>query len=115
MESLTLTNPHSLEETIRLVKIHLAERKDDVSLNLFAKAIYRAAMDVDFAAQFEDYLLNGSTLEGRAVFEVFGEYMQPYQGWPTPFPHSDAVNGIDSALHSIKYAAYEARQLEHAC
>lgn len=97
-----LQNTLSFDETIHQLTDVLTKTRRSSSLALLEKALAVAEVNPEYRDKLGDALLKGSTRECRDVFERFGEYWQTYQEGFPPFPHRDAVNGIDSTMHAIK-------------
>lgn len=102
-----IANPYSLEETLDRLRRYLVDTQGygsqtDDALELLGKAVSKASIDKGYAQEMEDALLRGSTIEYRDLFSVFGDY------WAAPraefpfYPHTDAVNRLDSAIYHIK-------------
>lgn len=73
---------------------------------LFQKAIDLAEVDAKYRSKMEETMLNGSTLEIRELFSEFGEYFSPPRETFPWYPHTDAVNAIDSAFGILKVTDY---------
>ena len=100
-----LLNPYSLTETLVRLRQTLVETNRASALELLEKAISKSQVDDNYARLTEETLLNGSTVELRQWLSEFGDYWAgPRAEFPF-YPHTDAVNGIDSAMHEIKFAA----------
>lgn len=103
-----LKNPYSLEETLKrlcdVLTAGVGPSPQD-ALELLGKAIGRAQEDVTYLYEMEKALLRGSTVEVRELFSVFGDYFAPPRDRFPYYPHTDAVNTIDLALHIIKFNA----------
>ncbi|WP_429066506.1 hypothetical protein [Aeromonas veronii] len=96
-----LPNPYSLEETLEKLRHGLAVASNEDALTLLEKAITKARDDEGYAKQFEETLLQGSTIEIRECLSCFGDYFERSRDAPPYYPHHDAVNGIDCALYAI--------------
>ena len=102
-----LPNPYSLVETLEKLRHGLAAASNEDALTLLEKAITKASDDRSYAKQFEETLLQGSTIEIRDCLSCFGDYFERSRDAPPYYPHHDAVNGIDCALYAILFdAAY---------
>ncbi|HHQ4598716.1 TPA: hypothetical protein ACSP2X_003876 [Aeromonas veronii] len=102
-----LPNPYSLEETLEKLRHGLAAASNQAALALLEKAVTKARDDRSYAKQFEETLLQGSTIEIRECLSSFGDYFERSRDAPPYYPHHDAVNGIDGALYAILFdAAY---------
>ncbi len=75
------------------------------ALALLEKAVTKARDDRTYAKQFEETLLQGSTVEIRESLCVFGDYFERSRDAQPYYPHHDAVNGIDCALYAILFDA----------
>lgn len=109
-EIVSLMNPYSLDDTLAKLRYVLSEtstrtnhRKD--ALELLEKAVSKAREYEAYSREMEETLLRGSTIELREWLSVFGDYMGPPRSEYPWYPHHDAVNGIDSAMHVIKFDA----------
>ncbi|WP_202597849.1 MULTISPECIES: hypothetical protein [unclassified Vibrio] len=100
-----LTNPYSLDETIEKIRFVLTETQRLCALELFEKAVSKSLEDRDYYQATEETLLRGSTIALREWLSCFGDYLAPPRSEFPPYPYKDAVNGIDSALHIIKFDA----------
>ncbi|MFM5429242.1 hypothetical protein ACET8G_20670 [Aeromonas veronii] len=102
-----LPNPYTLEETLEKLRHRLAAACNEDALTLLEKAVAKAHDDQSYAKQFEETLLQGSTIEIRDCLSCFGDYFERSRDAPPYYPHHDAVNGIDCALYAILFdAAY---------
>ncbi len=101
-ESMGLINPYTLAETLEKLRYVLTETRRTGALELLDKAISKSREDDAYAKQLEAALLHGSTLECRELFAVFGDYIAPPRETFPPYPHMDAVNGIDSGMLAVK-------------
>ncbi|KIQ79124.1 hypothetical protein RW26_15970 [Aeromonas sp. L_1B5_3] len=70
---------------------------------MLEKAVTKAHDDEAYAKQFEETLLQGSTIEIRECLSCFGDYFDRSRDTPPYYPHHDAVNGIDCALYAILF------------
>ncbi|PXV54962.1 hypothetical protein [Aeromonas veronii] len=100
-----LPNPYSLEETLEKLRHRLAAAYNEDALTLLEKAITKARDDRCYAKQFEETLLQGSTIEIRECLSCFGDYFERSRDAPPYYPHHDAVNCIDCALYAILFDA----------
>ena len=100
-----LPNPYSLEETLEKLRHGLTAVSNEDALTLLEKAIAKASDDRSYAKQFEETLLQGSTIEIRDCLSCFGDYFERSRDAPPYYPHHDAVNGIDCALYAILFDA----------
>ena len=103
--AMRLPNPFSLEETLEKLRHRLASAYNEDALTLLEKAITKARDDRRYAKQFEETLLQGSTIEIRDCLSCFGDYFERSRDAPPYYPHHDAVNGIDCALYAILFEA----------
>ncbi|EGR0468609.1 hypothetical protein FG064_16555 [Vibrio cholerae] len=76
-----------------------------MALELFERAVSKSLEDHDYYQATKETLLRGSTIALREWLSCFGDYFAPPRSEFPPYPHTDAVNGIDSALHIIKFDA----------
>ena len=100
-----LPNPFSLEETLEKLRHSLTAVSNEDALTLLEKAVTKARDDRSYAKQFEETLLQGSTIEIRECLSCFGDYFERSRDAPPYYPHRDAVNGIDCALYTILFDA----------
>ncbi|WP_017408490.1 hypothetical protein [Aeromonas hydrophila] len=100
-----LPNPYTLEETLEKLRHSLTAVSNEDALTLLEKAITKASDDRSYAKQFEETLLQGSTVEIRECFGCFGDYFGRSRDSPPYYPHHDAVNSIDCALYAILFDA----------
>ncbi|MFB2851734.1 hypothetical protein [Aeromonas veronii] len=108
-----LPNPYSLEETLEKLRHGLAVASNVSALTLLEKAVAKAHDDEAYAKQFEETLLQGSTVEIRECLSCFGDYVERSRDTPPYYPYHDAVNGIDCALYAILFeTAYPNGRLE---
>ncbi|WP_197077974.1 hypothetical protein [Aeromonas sp. L_1B5_3] len=98
-----LPNPYSLEETLEKLRHSLTAVSNEDALTLLEKAVTKAHDDEAYAKQFEETLLQGSTIEIRECLSCFGDYFDRSRDTPPYYPHHDAVNGIDCALYAILF------------
>ncbi|MGL4753169.1 MAG: hypothetical protein ACRCXB_12300 [Aeromonadaceae bacterium] len=98
-----LPNPFSLEETLEKLRHSLTAVSNEDALTLLEKAFTKAHDDEAYAKQFEETLLQGSTIEIRECLSCFGDYFERSRDAPPYYPHHDAVNGIDCALYTILF------------
>lgn len=109
-----LPNPYTLEETLEKLRHGLTAASNEDALTLLEKAVTKARDDEGYAKQFEDTLLQGSTIEIRECFGCFGDYFDHSRDAPPYYPHHDAVNGIDCALYAMLFdAAYPEADQTH--
>ena len=99
-----LPNPYSLEESLEKLRNGLAAACNEDALTLLGKAVTKARDDRSYAKQFEETLLQGSTVEIRECLSCFGDCFERSRDAPPYYPHHDAVNGIDCALYAILFA-----------
>ncbi|MGN4963184.1 hypothetical protein [Aeromonas veronii] len=100
-----LPNPYSLEETLEKLRHGLAAACNEDAQALLEKAVTKARDDEGYAKQFEETLLQGSTVEIRECLSCFGDYFERSRDVPPYYPHRDAVNGIDCAIYAILFDA----------
>ncbi|MGL6463404.1 hypothetical protein [Aeromonas hydrophila] len=98
-----LPNPYSLEETLGKLRHSLTTASNEGAPVLLEKAVTKARADAVYAKQFEETLLQGSTIEIRESLSCFGDYVERSRDAPPYYPHHDAVNGIDCALYAIRF------------
>ena len=109
-----LPNPYSLEETLEKLRHGLTAVSNEDALTLLEKAVTKARDDEAYAKQFEETLLQGSTIEIRECLNCFGDYFERSRDAPPYYPHHDTVNGIDCALYAILFdAAYPDAEQAH--
>ncbi|HEH9404393.1 TPA: hypothetical protein SIA26_001879 [Aeromonas bestiarum] len=81
---------------------------------MLEKAVTKARDDPIYAKQFEETLLQGSTVEIRECLNCFGDYFERSRYAPPYYPHHDAINGIDSTLYAILFdTAYPDAEQTH--
>lgn len=118
-ETLKLDNPYSLDDTLAKLRYVLSQTStrtnhQNDALDLLEKAVTKSQGDLAYAIQMKETLLRGSTIELREWLSVFGDYIEPPRSEYPWYPHHDAVNGIDTALHVIKFdAVYPGATQEH--
>jgi len=100
-----LPNLYTLEETLEKLRHRLTAACNEDAQALLEKAVTKARDDEGYAKQFEETLLQGSTVEIRECLNCFGDYFERSRDVPPYYPHRDAVNGIDCALYAILFAA----------
>ncbi|WP_421206129.1 hypothetical protein [Aeromonas sp. 601027] len=100
-----LPNPYTLEDTLEKLRHGLATACNEDAQVLLEKAVTKARDDKVYAKQFEEILLQGSTIEIRECLSCFGDYFERSRDAPPYYPHHDAVNGIDCALYAILFDA----------
>ena len=100
-----LPNPYSLVETLEKLRHGLAATSNEGAQELLEKAVAKAHDDEAYARQFEETLLQGSTIEIRECLSCFGDYFERSREATPYYPHRDAVNGIDGALYAILFDA----------
>ena len=98
-----LPNPYSLVETLEKLRHGLAATSNEGAQELLEKAVAKAHDDEAYARQFEETLLQGSTIEIRECLSCFGDYFERSLDTPPYYPHHDAVNGIDCPLYTILF------------
>lgn len=103
--TMRLPNPYTLEETLEKLRHGLAAASNQGALALLEKAVAKACDDRAYAKEFEETLLQGSTVEIRECLSCFGDYFERSRDAPPYYPHHDAVNGIDCALYAILFDA----------
>lgn len=84
---------------LTIEKLSKLLRADKEALALLDKALEKAKNDVDYANQLEEALLKGSTVECREAFSYFGNYLRDTGPF---YPHTNAVNFIDTAMYYLK-------------
>ena len=97
-----LPNPYTLAEMLEKLRYVLSETRQNDALELLEKAVSKSRDDDAYRKQLEATLLKGSTLECRELFSAFGDYIAPPRETFPPYPHMDAVNGIDSGMLAVK-------------
>lgn len=97
-------NPYGLEETLRRLRAYLSKKGGHYrdGLELLEKALCRSKENEVYAAEMEEALLRGSTIELRDLLSPFGDYFGPPRSQFPFYPHTDGVNAIDTAMHHIK-------------
>ena len=100
-----LPNPYSLEETLEKIRHGLTTASNQAVLALLEQAVTKTRDDRSYAKQFEETLLQGSTIEIRECLSCFGDYFERSRDAPPYYPYHDAVNGIDCALYAILFDA----------
>lgn len=104
MQIIQLKNPYTLEQTLDKLRFILLIKGGMYldALKLLEKAVAKTHEDEAYAKQMEEALLHGSTVELRELLSPFGDYFAPPRSEFPYYPHSDAVNGIDTAMHHLK-------------
>lgn len=107
MQFIRLENPYTLEKTLAQLRFILSVKGGHYldSLELLEKAVAKSLEDEAYAKQLEATLLQGSTLELRELLSPFGDYFAPPRSEFPFYPHTDAVNGLDTAMHHLKCGA----------
>ncbi|HEP8970162.1 TPA: hypothetical protein VDU83_002499 [Pseudomonas aeruginosa] len=97
-------NPYDLEETLLRLRAYLSKKGGHYrdGLELLEKAVSRSKENAVYAAEMEETLLRGSTIELRELLSPFGDYFGPPRSEFPFYPHTDGVNAIDTAMHHIK-------------
>ncbi|MEV3823624.1 hypothetical protein [Aeromonas dhakensis] len=72
---------------------------------MLEQAVTKARDDRVYAKQFEETLLQGSTVGIRECLSCFGDYFERSRDTPPYYPHHDAVNCIDCAFYAILFDA----------
>lgn len=107
-----LANPYSLVETLEKLRYVLSETQSADAIKLLEKAISKARENGPYCSKLEKALLNGSTVSLRELLSEFGDYFSPPRSEFPFYPHTDAVNCIDSAMHIIKFDVVEPGALQ---
>lgn len=89
-------NPYNLPETLERLKKRLGEQGRE----LLEKAEAKAKIETEYAEQFKNTLLFGSTLQYREIFSYFGNYAESAEN-----DFRNAVNCVDNAMHHLKIDA----------
>lgn len=100
-----LPNPYTSEETLEKLRHGLATDCNKDAQVLLEKAVNKARDDSVYAKQFEETLLQGSTVKIRECLSCFGDYFVRSRDAPPYYPYHDAVNSIDCALYAILFDA----------
>lgn len=95
-------NPYPMQESLAKLRFYLKATLQNDGLELLEKAVTKADEDSQFARDFENTILFGSTLEYRELFSHFGNYWESPRSTFPFYPHTDAVNAVDSAMHKVK-------------
>lgn len=105
-------NNYGLEETLLRLRAYLSKRGGLYcdGLELLEKAVCRSKVNADYATEMEETLLRGSTVALRELLSPFGDYFGPPRSELPFYPHTDAVNAIDTAMHHIKLGIDEEEQ-----
>ena len=98
--------------TVKAEAVSCATHPIHSSLELLDKAIAKSRGNETYAQKMADTLLRGSTVELRDLLSDFGEYFGPPKSDFPFYPHTDAVNGIDSAMGAIKYETIKPSSLQ---
>lgn len=102
-----LPNPYTLKQTIEKLENYFSYSEPASyftdAILLLQKVVEKSKNDDAYAQQLEDALIKGSTLECRAVFSFFGDYLDCTRRDTEPFyPYRHAVDSIDTALYYVK-------------
>lgn len=97
----------SADQTVDLLLYILESIHWLSSIELLQQAIALASSDELYKIKMEQTLCIGSTLSIRELFSPFGNYLESSQANYPFYPHTDAVNGIDFALHWVKLNCFE--------
>ena len=92
-----LSNPYSMAQTIEKLTKLLTANNDAIAL--LKKALDKANNETTYADLLEQALLKGSTIELREAFSPFGKYLRDTE---PGYPHTNAVNFIDTAMYYLK-------------
>lgn len=103
MYGVKLENPYDMTKTVSKLRFVLKKTNRSDSLELLEKAISKSEQDPAYLDLMKDALLKGSTVKLREILSCFGDYFAPPRAEFPPYPFSDAVNGIDSVMHAIKF------------
>ncbi|WP_323970578.1 hypothetical protein [Aeromonas veronii] len=103
--TMRLPNPYTLEETLEKLRHGLTTASNEDALTLLEKAVTKVRDDRRYARQFEETLLQGSTIEIRECLSGIGDYFEHSRDSPPYYPHHDAVNSIDCGLYAILFDA----------
>lgn len=95
-------NPYTLEDTVIRLRRYLRLTGRADALSLLEKAVEKAKRDRQYYLRFEDTFLHGSTIAYRELLADFGDYFARTSDTIPYYPHHDAVNGIDTAMHHIR-------------
>jgi hypothetical protein len=101
-DDVRFNNPYSEEESLSKLRRFLKATQQADALILLQKAEEKANRDSEYRTLLGKVLKFGSTLMYRELFSPFGDYWERSRETFPYFPHSDAVNAIDSAMHKIK-------------
>ncbi|WP_207308925.1 hypothetical protein [Marinobacter salicampi] len=101
-DDVRFNNPYTLPETLTKLRGYLKATQQLDGLALLQKAEAKAGEDVHYAREFEKTFLFGSTVQYRVLFSHFGDYMEKSRKTFPFYPHVDAVNAVDSAMHKLK-------------
>lgn len=107
-----LANPYSLVETLEKLRYQLSATESVEAIKLLEKAISKARENGPYCSKLQNALLNGSTVSLRELLSEFGDYFSPPRSEFPFYPHTDAVNCIDSAMHTIKFDVIKPRTLQ---
>ncbi|MCE2571678.1 hypothetical protein [Motilimonas eburnea] len=102
-DTIQLNNYYSLEGTLTKLRDTLSATDRLDALALLEKAVNKEKQDNQYAEQMKNALQFGSTVALRELLSPFGNYWKASSDTYPYYPHSDAVNGIDSAMGAIKY------------
>lgn len=110
--TVSIPNPYGLEETLLRLRAYLSKKGGHYrdGLELLEKAVSRSKENAVYAAEMEATLLRGSTIELRELLSPFGDYFGPPRSEFPFYPHTDAVNAIDTAMLHIKLGIDEAEE-----
>lgn len=101
-KSTKLTNPYSLEETLDKLRHYLASINARTSLSLLDQAESAANLDEKYRQEMKKSLLEGSTVELRALLSPFGDYQACSHKEIPRYRHTHGVDHIDTAMLHIK-------------
>tara|TARA_R100000687_G_scaffold83675_1_gene88525 strand:- start:9482 stop:10111 length:630 start_codon:yes stop_codon:yes gene_type:complete len=89
-------------QTLELLHKELQLKNHVDAIALLDKSIETAKTDEVFNQRFNAAFETGSTVEFRELFSEFGNYFkQSSESFPW-YPHEDAVNAIDTAIHHVR-------------
>lgn len=103
------SNIHSFtaNQTVDLLLYILDAINWQSSIDLLQQATALAKSNEFYRDKMGKTLLEGSTIAVRDLFSEFGNYFEPSRASYPFYPHTDAVNFIDVALHWIRLDCFE--------
>ena len=107
VKSITSPPQMTLKEVIDLTREYLVRTDRQHGVELLDKAIDLASRSDAYAAQMNEAIMNGGTVELRELLSEFGDYFEKPRSTFPYYPHHDAVNAVDTAKYHVKIGDFE--------